>query len=334
MIGGQVNGVAVIWRLVPASSLALAFCLTALGCSGAAIHTEGAPTDVPTESVLTTPASSPSPTTTPASVPSPTVKVVRGLIQEHPGQPGEATQSPQPPPQSNTPKPTEAFPRASTCDLTRGSRVRFGDEEILLSDALCVVTVEEGVVGIQAAGGRSWIAVRQLHGQLVGGALYVEELDLWEHFEPFIGTGVPGRLSVLPTPTATAPPEPSPVSSPPPKPSSIATSAPTPSPTPSPSPSPTSTSVVPPTPSPTASLLPAPSPSPTATPSPYPPACAGIGTPEHTGSYLSARTSLLRRNRLHHVTYHPWEGSDVEGPDRSKRGVQHHRQVQIGTQQG
>ena len=83
------------------------------------------------------------------------------------------------------------------------------------------------------------MAVGRADGQPAGGALYLEEVHLWQHFEPIVRMSFPRWTAYLPTPTPTASPTLT-VASPP---ISNQTPTPTKSPSPSPTPSPVPTTV-------------------------------------------------------------------------------------------
>ena len=201
------------------------------------------------------------------------------------------TPAPLPPTISTAVTPSQMPTSSIMCEQTRGSSVKIAGEVIPLHDVLCVMSEADGIIRVQVADGTSWVEVRRMDGQLTGGALFVEEVHLWGHFEPMVKIGFLGRVTSS-TPTLNVVPASrpalTPTAEPSPAPAFLPTFTPTPVPTHAPAPTLTATPTLTPTPPPASMLSPTPSPTlapvPTFTPTPSP-------TPTPTKTPSTARTS-------------------------------------------
>ena len=170
----------------------LTVALTILGCSASPTSTTtqreptSVSTEIPTSTSIRPSTLRPIPEATPTIAPTSTPVLPRVSPLPAPTTPTQkATQ-----PQSTTPvMPTsiETPVQSLMCAQTQGTSVEISGEDVPLHEALCVMSLDEGIVKVQVADGLSWVGIRQSDGQSVGGVLRLEESHLWGHFQRIIG---------------------------------------------------------------------------------------------------------------------------------------------------
>ena len=205
-----------MWRrALPGASLIMILGVSALACT--TTLTPG-PTATNSPTVGVTRDVSPPPVTSPTMAFTPTPRLA--LPVDAPTQPVSAASTPLPSPIPTVPASGEKIEPILMCSRTQGTSTTIAGEEVPLHESLCVMSTDGGVIVVQVAAGSSWVAVRQVDGELTSGSLSVEDFHLWEHFEPVVKLPLPDWMKAAPTPSPT--------------PASAPTSTPTPLPIPTP----------------------------------------------------------------------------------------------------